>query len=607
MTTPINTYGWLAIVALLGIIFAPSVILIISSNSNRDWSSDPRCTDTAPYRDSSVPVEDRITDLMRRMTVAEKIGQLTLIEHQSLRKLTDIRDFHIGALLSGGGGGPSENTPAGWRAMIDQYQAVARETCLRIPLLYGVDATHGHGNIPAATMFPQAIGLAAANDATLVRRIAEATRAELVATNIQWQFGPNLDVAQDMRWGRVYETYGSRTEVATRLGQAYLLGLQDTASTTAPVVLGTVKHYLGAGNMVWGTSVNADYRIDQGDVRISESELRRRHLPPFQAAVEAGALSVMVGLNSWQGTSMVHQRYWLTDVLKDELKFQGFVVSDWYGVYEASPNAYQATIEAINAGVDMVMLPFDYEVFAWHMMQAVSRGDISESRLDDAVRRILRAKFAIGLFDDPGTPPDLDVIGSAAHRELAREAVRSSLVLLKNNRQTLPLRADVGSVMVGGSAADNLGQQMGGWTVEWQGVDGNWLPGTTLLAAIRQAVSSSTTITTYNPGDDPATTTRSAVGIAIVGEKPYAEGQGDDEHPQLSPEDQAVIAGLRARSDRLVVIIISGRPLDIYTQSQQWDAIVAAWLPGSEGEGVTDVLFGQYPFVGRLPVTWAVR
>ncbi|HAU66059.1 MAG: Glycoside hydrolase family 3 domain protein [Candidatus Uhrbacteria bacterium GW2011_GWF2_39_13] len=556
------------------------------------------------YRDSTQSVSVRVEDLLNQMTINEKIGQLALVDRQKIYDSRDLAHYGIGGLLSGGGSKPSSNTPQAWLDMVNEFQRSANESRLGIPLLYGIDAVHGHTNVPGATIFPHAIGLGASRDADLVYQIAAITTKELIATGIFWNFSPSLDIVQDTRWGRTYETFGSNTQIVRELGVAYINGLQST-TVGASHVIGTAKHFLGTGAMVWGTSENPDFKIDQGLTDIDETTLRSVHLLPFIDAVNAGVGSIMVGHTSWNGMEIAANKYLLTDILKNELGFKGFVVSDWYGVYEISDNKYEAVVMAINAGVDMVMLPFDYKSFTKQMQQALLNGDISTQRLDDAVRRIMRVKFELGLFDNPLIKTiDSAQLGSSAHREVAREAVRKSLVLLKNDKATLPLSPDTPHVLVVGSSAHNLGRQSGGWTVEWQGVDGNGLSGTTILDAIKQTVSEQTVIEYDKEGDFPMTQGLADIGIAVVGEKPYAEGWGDDEHPRLTDEDLLAINRVKKRSKKLVIIIISGRPLDIRDEIRTWDAVVAAWLPGSEGEGVTDVLFGKVPFVGTLPVEW---
>lgn len=566
-----------------------------------------RCHPTnAPYKQAELEVRQRVDDLLSRMTRQEKIGQIALVEKNGLATPNDIRDYHLGALLSGAGSRPATNTPDAWLQMIEEYQAKAKETCLEIPLLYGIDAVHGVGGVEGATVFPHAIGLAASRDSDLVRRVAAATTKELSALGIYWNFAPNLDVAQDQRWGRVYETFGSDTQTVSDLGRAYLQGVQTTQNNQPPA-LATLKHFVGNGEMTWGTSGNADYRIDQGDTQLSEAELRERHLPPFKQAIEEGALVVMAGLNEWNGTKVSANRYLITEVLKQELGFQGLVVSDWYGVYALSKDRYTATVTGINAGIDLVMLPFDYKLFAADMERALARGDISEERLNDAVRRILTVKFKAGLFDRPApTKEDLSIVGASAHHELAREAVQKSLTLLQNKQNTLPLTATSKRILVAGSAADNLGYQSGGWTIEWQGINGNDFPGTTLLAGIRATVSPTSQVVYDKRGTFTTERDRADVGIAIVGETPYAEGVGDKANPGLSAEDLQAIKQLQAKSKRVVVVIVSGRALALPPEAASWDAIVAAWLPGSEGQGVADGLFGHSPITGRLPVPWKI-
>ncbi len=558
------------------------------------------------YRRANLPMPERVESLLACMTQDEKIGQLALVEKNSVHRKADIASYSLGAILSGGGAKPEPNTPAAWLAMVEEFQGYARGSRLGIPLLYGIDAVHGHTNVIGATNFPHAIGLGASRDADLVRRIGVITAQEMAATGIHWNFSPTVDVVQDIRWGRTFETFGNNTDVVSKLGAAYLEGLQSFVNTPAAVI-GTAKHYLGNGAMTWGTSGNPDFKIDQGVTMVDEATLRAVHLPPFAAAVKAGVSSVMVSHTTWNGVEQAASHYLLTDVLKDELSFQGFVVSDWYGVYEIPGGEYRAVVTAINAGVDMVMLPYDYKSFTGYVKRALAQGEISSERLDDAVRRILRAKFAAGLFDDQPVPSSLlDEFGSTEHRQVAREAVRKSLVLLKNENVLLPLSKDVTRIIVAGSSAHNLGRQSGGWTVEWQGVDGNWIPGTTILDGIRQAVASTTVVDYDAAGKFVATKVKADVGIVVVGEAPYAEGWGDNERPALTSEDLQAITRVRAASQQTVVIIVSGRPLDL-PRLAQGNALVAAWLPGAEGAGVADVLFGDYSFTGKLPVPWTLR
>jgi len=544
---------------------------------------------------------------MNRMTVAEKIGQMVLVEKNSIHDLNDITQYNLGALLSGGGAGPKQDTPLAWLQMINDFQSAAKNTCLGIPLLYGIDAIHGNGNVLGATIFPHFIGLGATKDPDLVKRVAKATAEEMVATGIYWNFAPNLDVAKDIRWGKTYETFGSDTANVAQLGQAYLEGTQISSDGYFKV-LANPKHFIGGGDMEYDTSRNKEFKVEEGNITIDEEALRQVHLVPFQKAITGGARAIMVGTASWQNKMNSDNYHLLTELLKKELGFSGFIVSDWYGVYQIETSKYNSLVRAVNAGIDMVMTPFEYKDFISNLQKALANGDIAEERLNDAVRRILTVKFETGLFDRPEAKPEgLSIIGSATNRELAREAVRKSQVLLKNENSVLPLPVSLQNIIVAGSAADNLGRQAGGWTTEWQGIDGNYgILGTTILEAIKNTVSKNTKVEYNKKGDFSAKNNLADIGIVVVGEKPYAEGWGDVANPSLSPEDISAIDKVKAKSKKIIVIIVSGRPLDIEKYAKNWDAIIAAWLPGSEGQGVADVLFGNFPFTGILPVDWEI-
>ena len=556
--------------------------------------------DDAKWHDATLPAETRIDDLIAHMTLAEKIGQMALVEKNSVAGGV-IAESGLGGVLSGAGAKPPVNTAAGWVAMVGGFQAEARTSRLGIPLLYGADAVHGHALLPGATVFPHQIGLGASGDATLVEQVAAATAADVRATGVNWNYAPNLDQPQDIRWGRMYEAFSDDTNLVSRLGAAYVRGLQSSSTSGHLPVLATLKHYIGLGAMQWGTSQNKNFQIDQATTPVDVRALRDEYLPPFAAAIDAGALSVMVGLNTWNGKRLVTNRALITDELKTNLQFKGFVVSDWYGVYEGRWNLFGATIEALNAGIDMVMLPFDYKNFVRNVTLANRLGFVSTERIDDAVRRILRAKFALGLFDTVPAVTDSKLVN---HDALARQSVAQSLVLLKNENHTLPITPAVRHIRVAGSVADNVGLQSGAWTVEWQGVDGNWLPhGTSILAGIKNRAAKNSFIE-FNAEGIFATNSEADLGIAVVGETPYAEGWGDRAYPILSNADLAAIKSLQITCRKVVVIIVSGRPLLIANEVASWDALVAAWLPGTAGEGVADVLFGHTPFTGTLPLPW---
>ena len=568
------------------------------------------------YQDPTQPIETRIDDLLARMTLAEKIGQMTQVEKNSIIP-EDVTTYFIGSVLSGGGGSPSNNTVESWVEMVEAFQQAARGTRLGIPLIYGVDAVHGHANLKGATVFPHNIGLGAANDPELMHRIGQATAVEMLATGIHWNFAPAVSIAQDIRWGRTFEGYSEDTELVTRLAVPYFLGLQTPPEgwTQGQIfVLAAPKHYLGDGGTTFGSSTAAmmqPFLLDQGDTQMDEATLRELFLPPYRAAIDAGALSIMASFSSWNGAKMHSHRYLLTDVLKEELSFDGFIISDWEAVNQVSNDYHTAVVESINAGIDMVMTPYDYKAFITALTEAVDEGHVSIDRIDDAVRRILRAKFMLGLFERPYADPSMNgTVGSQAHRDLARQAVRQSLVLLKNVNDTLPIPKDTPLIFVAGEGADNVGLQSGGWTIEWLGKSGAITTGTTILEGIQSSVSPDTQVNYNRFGrfdrilDTSGNPLIADVGLVVVSEEPYAEGIGDLADLTLLQVDVDLIHRVRERCQKLIVIVISGRPLVLTDQLSEMDALIAAWLPGSEGAGVADVLFGDYPFSGKLPYTW---
>ena len=561
----------------------------------------PPLEDDPLYLDPQQPIPARVADLLARMTLAEKIGQMTQVEKNSIQPPA-VTTYAIGSILSGGGGYPTPNTPDAWATMVNAYKTAALDTRLGIPLIYGVDAIHGHHNLVGAVIFPHKVGLGATRNPDLVRRTAEATALEVAATSIDWNFAPVVAVPRDIRWGRTYEAFGEDTALVTELATAYLEGLQGARLSDPHTILATPKHFVADGETTWGSSTTEDFKLDQGVTDVDEATLRAVHLPPYIAAIEAGARSIMVSYSSWGGMKLHAQHYLITEVLKGELGFTGLVLSDWGAVDQISPDYYEAVVAAINAGIDMNMVPYDYERFITTLTRAVEQGDVPQERIDDAVRRILTVKFELGLFERPMSDLALlDVIGADEHRALAREAVAQSLVLLKNEGGALPIAGDVGRIHVGGVAADDIGIQCGGWTIEWQGRPGNITEGTTILQAIEATAAAHTDVRFSRFGRFD---TLADVGIAVVGERPYAEGHGDAANLALTEADLSVIARLRENSERLVIILITGRPLILGNALDLADAVVVAWLPGSEGQGVADVIFGDAPFTGRLPHTW---
>jgi beta-glucosidase len=598
------------IVALFGILFL--------SACSQKAAATPAATQTpgpAAYLDAKLPVDARVADLLARMTLDEKIGQMTQVSNQAVLP-GDISGYSLGSILSGGDGTPPENSIAGWAAMIDGYQAEAASTRLAIPLLYGIDAVHGFGHLRGATVFPHNIGLGAADDPELMRRIGAATADELAAAGVNWNFGPVVAVPQDIRWGRTYEGYGEQTDLVSRLAAAYIQGLQSlpAGSAAAPGqtirILATAKHFIGDGGTVWGSPriniMGVDYKLDQGNTQMTEADLRRLFLPPYQAAVDAGALSVMASFSSWNSVKLHAQRYLITGVLKGELNFQGFVVSDWGGIDQINPeDYYTSVVTAVNSGIDMAMIPDSFINFISAVQQAVKNEDIPEDRINDAVTRILRVKFRMGLFDHPYADKAFAAtVRSNAHLETAAQAVRESLVLLKNDGGALPIAANVSRILVAGIGAEDTGLQSGGWTLRWQGTDANEVVGSTILDGIRRQAGPATEILYRSAGMFNDLSGRAPVGIVVVAEPSYAEGVGDRADLRLPQADADIIARMRAKVDQLIVIILSGRPLVITDEYPLADAWVAAWLPGSEGAAVADVLFGDFPFTGKTPYTW---
>ena len=547
--------------------------------------------------------DQEVEALLTQMTLDEKVGQMVQADSSALKAKADVKQYFLGSVLSGGGSDPEQgNTVQDWLNLVTEFQAQALQTRLKIPILYGIDAVHGHNNVDGATVFPHNIGLGATHDPKLVERAARVTAEECAGTGMRWAFAPCVAVPQNPRWGRTYEGFSDQVSLVSKLGAAATTGLQGKHLSADPTsVLACAKHFLGDGGTTDG--------IDQGNTVCSEAELRAKFLPPYEAAVKAGVGSIMISYNSWNGEKLHGQKHLLTGVLKGELRFSGFLVSDWAAIDQINTNDYKHCIErSINAGLDMIMIPNgpgkpnNYVDFIHHLKTLVAEGKVGQSRIDDAVRRILRVKFAMGVFQSTATDPKWTAaIGSAEHRAVARECVRKSLVLLKNERM-LPLSKKIKRLTVVGAAADDLGMQCGGWTIDWQGGRGHITRGgTTLLAAIKQAVSAETGVTFSPDGSD---LNNPDVVIVAVGEAPYAEMKGDREKLDLSAGDLALIAKAKASGAPVLTILYSGRPLVLGSALADSTAFVAAWLPGSEGLGMTDVLFGDHKLAGKLPSLW---
>ena len=470
-------------------------------------------------------------------------------------------------------------------------------------MIFGVDAVHGFSNIAGTVIFPHNIGMGATGDPALTEKAARVTAIEMAGTGIKWTFAPCVAVARDERWGRTYESYGETPDLATALGAAAIKGFQGAELKNSDSVIACAKHYLGDGGTLYGTGIVGGN--DQGDAGMTEDELRRIHLPPYFEAVKNGVRTIMVSHSGWNGQKLHGQEYLLTKVLKEELGFTGFVVSDWKSFLQL-PGTYEEQIAAaINAGIDMMMVVDSYQLFINTTKKLVDNGKIPLSRIDDAVRRILKVKFELGLLNRPKINHKLlESIGSEAHREVARECVRKSVVLLKNDSRTLPLSKNLNRILVAGKTADDLGYQCGGWTITWHGGTGNTTIGTTILQGIRNAVSPETVVTYDRNGNSDH---EADLAIVVVGETPYAETKGDivgTKTLHLDETDQKTIEDVKKLGIPMVIVLISGRPMIITEELNQSKAFIAAWLPGTEGQGVADILFGDYSPSGKLPCSW---
>lgn len=547
-------------------------------------------------------INKKVDALMSKMTLEEKIGQMTQVDLDAIKQNPDdIAKYSLGSLLCGGNTEVPDISAKGWAQSYQQYQNIALKSRLKIPILFGIDAVHGHNNVDGATIFPHNIGLGASRNPKLVEKVARITALEVRGTGMQWAFAPCVAVARNERWGRTYESFGENPELSKSLGAAAVLGLQTKNLKDKTSVLASVKHFMGDGGTTNGK--------DQGNTECDMNTLREIHLAPYIDAIKAGAKNIMVSYSSWNGLKMHGNKYLLTDVLKKELGFKGFLVSDWAAIDQLGKD-YKTDIEiSINAGLDMIMIPNgpdkenNYVQFINFLKELVNEGKVPIERIDDAVRRILTVKFEMGLFENYKVDKKLTAkVGSKEHREIAREAVRQSLVLLKNDKNVLPLSKSLKRIHVAGKAADDIGIQCGGWTISWQGNTGNVISGgTTILQAIKNTVSKKTeiTISTDGKGAEGAD-----VCLVVVGENPYAEMFGDREDLSLSKDDIQTIENAKASGVPVVVILLSGRPMIITDQISKVDGFIAAWLPGTEGQGVADVLFGDFKPVGKLPHSW---
>ncbi|KAI4305205.1 hypothetical protein L6164_028587 [Bauhinia variegata] len=570
------------------------------------------------FKNPNEPIEARVKDLLSRMTLQEKLGQMTQIE-RVVATPSAIKDLCIGSILtSGGKGGFDKLSPSDWAVMVDEFQKSALESRLGIPLIYGIDAVHGNNFVFGATIFPHNIGLGATRDADLARRIGAATALEVRASGIHYTFAPCVAVCKDPRWGRSYESYGEDTEIVRKM-TSIVSGLQGQPPQGHPGgypyvagrnnVIACAKHFVGDGGTQKG--------VNEGNTALSYEDLERTHMAPYLDCLSQGVSVVMASYSSWNGKKLHTHHFLLTEILKGKLGFKGFVSSDWKALDRlAQPHGsnYRSCISsAINAGIDMVMVPYRYKLFLEELIFLVESGEIPIARIDDAVERILRVKFTAGLFEFPLSDRSLqNLVGCKAHRDLACEAVRKSLVLLKNGKDPtklfLPLNKNARRILVAGTHADNIGYQCGGWTASWQGSSGSITVGTTILDAVKKTVGVETEVLYQQyPSKDTIEHNEISFAIVAVGEGPYAESKGDNSELVI-PFNGADIISSVADEIPTLVILISGRPLVL----EPWllekiDALLVAWLPGTEGQGITDVIFGDHEFKGQLPVNWFKR
>jgi beta-glucosidase len=583
-------------------------------------------------------IENKVNHLIAKMNLDQKVGQVLQVEREFITP-EEVKTYHIGSLLSGGGSTPGDNMPEDWIQMNDEFWAASmeeNEQYLAIPVIYGVDAIHGHGNAKGAVIFPHNIGLGAANDPDLIERIAMTTARETAATGVDWTFAPTLAVVRNDHWGRTYESYAEVPEIVTSYAGRFVKGLQGNFGEEN--VIACAKHFIADGATLHG--------VNTGDAPINEAELRKIHLPPYLAALKEDVLTVMISFSSWNYIKCHANKYLITHLLKEELGFDGIVITDWDGIDYLSDDYFEAVAIGINAGMDMFMVTEKWKLCYHHLKTHIQTGRVSMARLDDAVRRILRVKYKAGIFDKPRPAQRIlsqspTCMGSSQHRETAREAVRKSLVLLKNNKDILPLNKDA-RIIVAGKSAHSRGIQCGGFTIEWQGVLDNdsIVGGTSIWEGISKA-SPNASLSENLTGED-AHPNKHDVGIVVIGEKPYAEGFGDiyplgigltkairPDHMssqyasdlfeplngeesygttlnlcELHSEDLKTIQNISSKGIPVIVILISGRPLVVNKELDESEAFVAAWLPGSEGGGVADVLFGDYDFQGKLSFTW---
>jgi beta-glucosidase len=541
---------------------------------------------------SKAQIEQKVEALLELMTLEEKIGQMSQIRHFEESADKHVTEKFIGSIIHTQGPNPGK-TALGWQKRFIKLQKKALSTRLGIPLLFAVDAVHGQNTFEGATIFPHNIGLGATGNENLVQEIAEITALESQATGFNWVFSPCVAIPFNEKWGRVYEAFSESTELTEKLTRASVKGHQGNLADPK-TVMATAKHFVGDGA--------TDFGVEGGNTSLSRAGIKERLLAPYRMAVKENVGAVMASFNTVSGISMHAHKSLITDVLKADMNFDGIVVSDWKGYSRFGKN------DIINAGIDMIMaVDGDLEDFQKGVKRGVETDTIAMSRIDDAVKRILRQKFRLGLFENPFPDSTLvSKIGIKKHRNVARQAVRESIVLLKNKNKVLPLDKETKKIVVVGEHANSSGLQSGGWTVNWQGTKENYKGATTILEGIKKHAKGNVVY------DKEATQNHfdADIAIIVVGETPYAEFFGDIGHESntrkltLTEEHQNYIKTYSEKGIKTIVVLVSGRPLVVTDQIETSDAFMATWLLGSEGDGVAEIIFGDFNFSGKLPHSW---
>jgi beta-glucosidase len=576
---------------------------VLTENKTAIPTYNERTKDLEMFYDSSKSINDNILVFLNAMSLQEKVGQMLQVERQTI-SFTDVKKYSIGSVFAGAGSTPVVNTIDEWRKMIYKYKDAAIDTRLAIPLIFAVDAVHGNNNVKDTVIFPHNIGLGASGDTELISEVAIATAKELEAAGVDWSFSPCVAVSNDIRWGGTYESFSENTDLVSIMAIPYITELQKHG------IIACAKHYVADGAVQFGFG-ESGYLMDQGNVNINQKELNDYYVSTYREAVNAGVKTIMVSYSSINNKKNHANKHLIQDILKNNIGFTGLVVSDFEGIHQLKGNTlYSKIVEAVNAGVDVLMEASSWKECYDGLIKAVENKDIQMNRIDDAVSRILRVKMEMGKFDLMEQTINQDIaLRNFNIRQVAEKAVRKSLVLLKNENDILPLDKQK-TIAVIGPAADNIGVQCGGWTKTWQGGqddpnNGRWMSGTTVLDGFKE-------IASQNGGDiitDPDKLMDADVIVAVLGEYPYAEGKGDDD--SLSIEQGTVLEGNEitlkaayATKKPVVVILVSGRPRIVTDELQKWSGFIEAWLPGTEGNVIAKVLYGDYKFSARLPVTW---